>query len=58
MDKVSVTRSAPSPTRTIVADEAFCSQAAAVLLCDEEPITKAFIGDGPLGPLPRERRGF
>ena len=43
MDKVIVTRT--SPTRAIVADEAFCAQVAAVLLCDEEPIRKAFIGE-------------
>jgi hypothetical protein len=43
MDKSSVTR--PSPTLAIVADEAFCAQAAAVLMCDEEPIRKAFIGE-------------
>jgi hypothetical protein len=42
MDEVSVTR--PSPTLTIIADEAFCAQAAAVLMC-EEPIRKAFIGE-------------
>ena len=57
MDEVSVTR--PSTARAIVADEAFCAQAAAVLMCDQEPVRKAFIGepaggpgDGPLGPLP------
>jgi hypothetical protein len=43
MDKSSVTRTAP--TLAIVADEAFCAQAAAVLMCDEEPIRKAFIGE-------------
>jgi hypothetical protein len=43
MDKVSVTR--PSPTLAIVADEAFCAQAAALLMCDEEPIRNAFIGE-------------
>jgi hypothetical protein len=45
MDEVSVTRPSPSPTRTIVADEAFCAQVAAVLMCDEEPIHNAFIGE-------------
>src|SRR4051794_34308908 len=45
MDEVSVTRTSPSPTRGIVADEAFCMQVAGVLLCDEEPIRKAFIGE-------------
>jgi hypothetical protein len=43
MDKSSVTRTAP--TLAIVADEAFCAQAAAVLMCDEEPIHGAFIGE-------------
>lgn len=45
MDEVSVTRNAPPSTRAIVADEAFCEQAAAVLLCDEEPIRDTFIGE-------------
>ena len=45
MDEVSVTRTAPPSTRAIVADEAFCRQTAAVLLCDEESICKAFIGE-------------
>jgi hypothetical protein len=45
MDGVSVTRTAPPSTRAIVADEAFCAQAAAVLTCDEEPIRKAFLGE-------------
>jgi hypothetical protein len=43
MDKSSVTRTVP--TLAIVADEAFCDQAAAVLMCDEEPIREAFIGE-------------
>jgi hypothetical protein len=45
MDEVSVTRPSPSPTRAIVADDAFCVQVAAVLHCDEEPIYKTFIGE-------------
>jgi hypothetical protein len=45
MDGVSVTRSSEPSTRAIVADEAFCAQAAAVLMCEEEPIRKAFIGE-------------
>ncbi len=45
MDEVSVTRTAPPSTKAIVADEAFCSQTAAVLMCDEEPIREAFIGE-------------
>ena len=45
MDKRSVTRPSPPSTLAIVADEAFCAQAAAVLGCEEEPIRKAFIGE-------------
>lgn len=45
MDETSVTRVPASPTRAIVADEAFCGQVAAVLLCDPEPIRYAFIGE-------------
>src|SRR3954451_3764010 len=45
MDNSSVTRPSPPSTRAIVADDAFCAQAAAVLLCDEEPIHNAFIGE-------------
>ena len=45
MDGSSVTRAPASPTRAIVADEAFCAQAAAVLLCDPQPIRDAFIGE-------------
>ena len=45
MDERSVTRPAPIPTASIVADEALCAQAAAVLGCDEEPIRDAFLGE-------------
>ena len=45
MDEASVTRAPASPTRAIVADEAFCKQAAAVLLCDPQPIQDAFVGE-------------
>ncbi len=45
MDGSSVTRAPASPTRAIVADEAFCAQAAALLMCDEGPIREAFIGE-------------
>src|SRR3954453_240899 len=45
MDESSVTRTSPSTTRAIRADNAFCAQAAALLLCDEEPIRDAFIGE-------------
>ena len=46
MDDSSVTRSASPPsTKAIVADESFCAQVAALLLCEEEPIRKAFIGE-------------
>ena len=43
MDERSVTRPAPIPTASIVADEAFCAQAAEILGCDEQPIRDAFI---------------
>ena len=45
MDESSVTRPSPPSTRAIVADEAFCAQAAAVLGCDEEPVRDAFLGE-------------
>jgi hypothetical protein len=45
MDERSVTRPAPIPTASIVADGAFCAQAAVVLVCDEQPIRDAFIGE-------------
>ncbi len=45
MDGSSVTRAPASPTRAIVADEAFCGQAAVVLLCDPEPVREAFLGE-------------
>ena len=45
MDESSVTRPSPPPTHAIVADEAFCEQAALVLRCDEEPVRDAFIGE-------------
>jgi hypothetical protein len=45
MDEISVTRPVQPSTKTIVADESFCRQVAALLLCDEEPIHKAFIGE-------------
>ncbi len=45
MDGSSVTCAPASPTRAIAADEAFCAQAAAVLLCDPRPIQDAFLGE-------------
>src|SRR5215207_4307775 len=45
MDYSSVTRPSPPSTRAIVADEAFCEQVAALLLCDPAPIHDAFIGE-------------
>ncbi len=45
MDERSVTRPSPPSTLAIVADEALCMQAAAVLGCEEEPIRDAFIGE-------------
>jgi hypothetical protein len=45
MDENSVTRTSPPSTRAIVADEGFCGQVAALLLCDLAPIHDAFIGE-------------
>jgi hypothetical protein len=45
MDESSVTRPSPPSTNAIVADYGFCKQAAALLLCEEEPIRNAFIGE-------------
>ncbi len=45
MDDRSVTRAPASLTRAIVADEAFCGQVAALLLCDPGPIQDAFVGE-------------
>lgn len=45
MDGSSVTRPSPPSTKAIVAGEAFCRQVAALLLCEEEPIRKAFVGE-------------
>jgi hypothetical protein len=45
MDKSSVTRPSPPSTKAIVADETFCAQAAALLLCDRAPIHDAFISE-------------
>ena len=45
MDDRSVTRLSPPSALAIVADEAFCAQAAAVLGCDDGAIRDAFIGD-------------
>jgi hypothetical protein len=45
MDENSVTRPAQPSTRTIVADEGFCAQVAALLFCDRQPIRDAFIGE-------------
>jgi hypothetical protein len=45
MDETRITRSSPPSTRAIVADEGFCKQVAALLLCDPAPILDAFIGE-------------
>jgi hypothetical protein len=45
MDDRSVTRPSPPSTLAIVADEAFCAQAAALLACDEQPVRDAFLGE-------------
>ena len=45
MDERSVTRPQPPSIRAIVTDEAFCAQAAALLMCDGQPILEAFLGE-------------
>ncbi len=45
MDENCVRRTSLPSTRAIVADKAFCAQAAAVLMCDEELIRKTVIGE-------------
>ena len=45
MDEVSVTRPSPPSTKAIVANEDFCKQVAALLMCDRAPIHDAFIGE-------------
>ena len=45
MDEARITRPSPPSTRTIIADETFCKQIAALLLCDRAPIHDAFIGE-------------
>ena len=45
MDEARITRHFSPSTRTIVADEGFCGQVAALLLCERTPIHDAFIGE-------------
>ena len=45
MDETRITRPSPPSTRAIVADEGFCRQVAALLLCERAPIHDAFIGE-------------
>src|SRR5919106_1887874 len=45
MDEARITRPSPPFTRAIVANEDFCKQVAALLLCDRAPIHDAFIGE-------------
>ena len=45
MDGSRITRTSPRSTGTIVANEDFCRQVAALLLCDRAPIHDAFIGE-------------
>jgi hypothetical protein len=45
MDEARITRPSPPSTRTIVADEDFCKQVAALLFCDRGPIHDAFMGE-------------
>ena len=45
MDEARITRHSPPSTRAIVANEDFCKQVAALLMCDRGPIHDAFIGE-------------
>jgi len=45
MDEARITRPSLPSTRAIVANEDFCKQVAALLLCNEESICDAFIGE-------------
>jgi len=45
MDEARITRTSPPSTKAIAADEGFCKQVAALLLCDPAPIHDAFIGE-------------
>src|SRR5215218_1701118 len=45
MDEGRITCPSPPSTRAIVANEDFCEQVAALLLCDPAPIHDAFIGE-------------
>ena len=45
MDEARITRPSSPSTRTIVADENFCQQVAALLLCDRARIHDAFMGE-------------
>jgi hypothetical protein len=45
MDEARITRPSPPSTSTIVAEEDFCRQVAALLMCDRGPIHDAFIGE-------------
>jgi hypothetical protein len=45
MDEARITRPSPPSTKAIVANEDFCKQVAALLMCDRAPIHEAFIGE-------------
>lgn len=45
MDEARITRPSPPSTKAIVANEDFCKQVAALLLCDRASILDAFIGE-------------
>jgi hypothetical protein len=45
MDEARITRPSPLSTRAIVANEDFCKQVAALLLCNRGPIQDAFTGE-------------
>jgi hypothetical protein len=51
MDEARITRSSPPSTKAIVANEDFCKQVAALLLCNRAPIHDAFIGEPVEGVL-------
>jgi hypothetical protein len=45
MDEKSLTRTSTPSTKQVVADEAFCSQIATLLLCREASMRDAFLGE-------------
>ena len=45
MDEARITHPSPPSTRSVVADEGFYGQVAALLMCERGPIHDAFIGE-------------